>query len=72
MSVSETDSSTSHRQQNENPDNSKAASQKDYQLFEDQDKMIQMAIEMICTRFNQLFDILKQHGIDLQPDFRKE
>ncbi len=43
VSVSETDSSTSNRQQqNDNipADDTKAASQKDYQLFEDQDKMI--------------------------------
>mgnify|MGYP001626643711 CR=1 FL=1 len=40
VSVSETDSSNSHGLQNENLDDSKAVSQKDYQLFEDQDKMI--------------------------------
>ena len=27
---------------------------------------------MVCKRFNVLFEIIKKHGHDLQPDFRKE
>ena len=33
--------------------------------------MIEAAIELISTRFNILYDIVKEHGHDLQPDFAK-
>jgi len=34
--------------------------------------MIQNGIELICRRFNTLFDLIKKHGHDLEPSFRSE
>ena len=44
---------------------SKMTDHPDFQLYEDQDKMIEVGIEMICKRFNIIYDILKENGLDL-------
>lgn len=50
---------------------SKLTEHPDFQLYEDQDKMIEVGIEMICKRFNILYDIVREHGHDLESDFRR-
>ena len=46
--------------------------EEDYQLFAQQDTMIETGIEMICRRFVQLLNKLREKGIDLETEFRIE
>ena len=41
-------------------------------LYEEQDKLIQMSIELVCHRFISLFDIICKNGHNLETKFRQE
>ena len=38
----------------------------------EQDTLIQNGIELVCRRFNAVYDLLRQKALDLEPEFRTE
>ena len=43
-----------------------------YQLYEQQDKLIIHGINLLSNRLNDFFALLKKNGLDLPAPFRKE
>ena len=44
----------------------------DFDLYEEQDKLIEEGIRLICGKINQLFSVVLKNGLDLDPIFKSE
>ena len=48
------------------------ANDEDFALYEEQDRLIEEGIRLICGKINQLFDIVLKNGLDLDHIFKAE